>query len=453
MAVPVMLGRYRVLDVLGTGGFATVYRAVDDRLDTEVALKVLAENHSLVPEFRERFITEGHVLRRIDSPHVITVFDLGETDRQQPFLVLELADRGDFARRARERRSTGRLPVLDDARQALLTLSEALTAVHAAGVVHRDLAPRNLLLRSCPARPGAAPSGTLIDPGERIMLADLGFCKDLTLGSGLTVGGGTEGFRPPEQRIAPARVDPRSDLWAASALMVWLLTGVAPESATDWRRRLDEAGFGALTEPLARGLAAAPPDRHPDVASWFADLAGAIGPSPGSGPVTDSAIDAITSPNAGPDRRTVVLTGQEPRPAPAAPAPAARRRWPVVAGTALLATTIGAAGGAIVVTTMDDSGVRVEQLERGRVRVADRASGLAIVGPATVPAGQTATFTAEGEADNELVWIGPDGGIHPSVQALEVATQSEGLATVRLLGVGSDGSTTETSLSFQVVAP
>jgi hypothetical protein len=282
--------------------------------------------------------------------------------------------------------------------------------------------------------------------------ADLGFCKDLTLGSGLTVGGGTEGFRPPEQRIAPARVDPRSDLWAASALMVWLLTGLAPESSPDWQRRLGEAGFGALTGPLARGLAAAPVDRHPDVASWFADLAGALGPSPGSGPVTDSAIDAVTSPNAAPDRRTVAFVGQEPPPSQAAP-PTRARRWPVAVGAALLAAIVGAAGGVFAVTTRDDSGVRVEQLEQGRVRAADRASGLAIVGPATVPAGQTATFTGEGEGEDELVWIGPDGGIHPGVQALEVATQSVGLATVRLFGVGSDGLTTQTSLSFRVVEP
>ena len=96
-----VFGRYRSVGIVGSGAFATVYRARDDRLDTDVAVKVLAENHSLDPEVRERFITEGQLLRRIDCPEVIAAFDLGETERGQPFLVLEYADRGDLATRVR----------------------------------------------------------------------------------------------------------------------------------------------------------------------------------------------------------------------------------------------------------------------------------------------------------------------------------------------------------------
>jgi serine/threonine protein kinase len=63
-----------VVELIGTGAFATVFRARDDRLDADVALKVLAENHSFDPDLRERFIMEGHLLRRVDSPHVVKVF-------------------------------------------------------------------------------------------------------------------------------------------------------------------------------------------------------------------------------------------------------------------------------------------------------------------------------------------------------------------------------------------
>ena len=72
MPTPRHIGRYRLEQVIGTGGFATVHRAVDERLDDTVAVKVLADNHSLDPDIRERFLSEGRILRRIDSHHVAT---------------------------------------------------------------------------------------------------------------------------------------------------------------------------------------------------------------------------------------------------------------------------------------------------------------------------------------------------------------------------------------------
>lgn len=88
------LERYQLAEVIGVGSFATVHRAHDALLDDTVVLKVLAENHSLNPEIRERFISEGRSLRKVEGSHVVTVHDIGETPRQQPYLVLEYADRG-----------------------------------------------------------------------------------------------------------------------------------------------------------------------------------------------------------------------------------------------------------------------------------------------------------------------------------------------------------------------
>src|SRR5690625_7532388 len=76
-------GRYRLEEVIGVGSFATVHRAVDDRLDSRVVIKMLAENHSLNPEIRARFIAEGRSLRKVNDPHVVTVHDIGESERQQ----------------------------------------------------------------------------------------------------------------------------------------------------------------------------------------------------------------------------------------------------------------------------------------------------------------------------------------------------------------------------------
>jgi serine/threonine protein kinase len=279
------IGRYRVEAVIGTGGFATVYRAVDERLEDTVAVKVLAENHSLDPEMRRRFLTEGRVLRRIGSPHVIAVHDLGETDRQQPFLVLEYASRGTLADRARELRASGWQPGPADVRSVAEPLARALQAVHEAGVVHRDVNPGNVLLTTRGVTGRERPAA-IVRPDERLVLADLGLCKDLALHSGHTSAGGTEGFRPPELRHGPAIIDPRADLWSLSALLVWLITGAPPDAAPVAPAIVDAGLPIGLALVLDRSLAEEPGARHPDALSWQSDVDGAL-PRPGP-PPTDA---------------------------------------------------------------------------------------------------------------------------------------------------------------------
>jgi serine/threonine protein kinase len=276
------IGRFRVEAVIGTGAFATVYRAVDDRLDDVVAVKVLADNHSLDPEIRKRFLTEGRVLRRIASPHVVAVYDLGETERQQPFLVLEYADRGTLAQRIRDLRAGGRRPGPEDLWAVAEPLAQGLDGLHAAGIVHRDVNPANLLLITRGVG-GEAGWGAVVRGDERLVLADLGLCKDLALHSGHTSGGGTEGFRAPELRGGPAIIDHRADLWSLSAVLAWLATG-SPPDVNPLGTRMPPA----LDEVLARGLADDPSVRHPDALSWLAEVRAALGqlepraePSPG----------------------------------------------------------------------------------------------------------------------------------------------------------------------------
>jgi DNA replication protein DnaC/tRNA A-37 threonylcarbamoyl transferase component Bud32 len=255
------IGRYQIQGVLGTGAFATVYRAKDERLDDTVAVKLLAENHSLSLEIRRRFLTEGKALRRIDSPHVIRVHDLGETDGQQPYLVLEHADRGTLTHRTDELRDQGWDPTTADILAVAGPLAEALEAVHTADLVHRDLNPGNVLLTTRGTRSLRIPAPPLVRADERLVLADLGLVKDLALNSGFTSAGGTEGFRPPELRSGPARIDARADLWSLSALIVWLITGLPPRD-----RPAARAVGGGRGPPAARGRApprAAPPPPPP----------------------------------------------------------------------------------------------------------------------------------------------------------------------------------------------
>jgi hypothetical protein len=147
-------------------------------------------------------------------------------------------------------------------------LAEALGTLHQADIVHRDVSPGNILIRSRHnggARRGSLERGdvTLLEPGERFLLADLGHAKDLVLASGFTAGGGTRGFAAPEQRDDVTVVDRRADIFSATAIIEW--------AAHDGR-------FADTLEPFFDvGLAAEPEERFDSMAQWHAELSNAIG--------------------------------------------------------------------------------------------------------------------------------------------------------------------------------
>ncbi len=419
------IGRYRVTGVIGVGGFATVLRAVDERLEDEVAVKVLAENRALDPEVRARFLAEGRVLRRIDSAHVVRVLELDETDRQQPYLVLELADRGDVAARVAGLRRTGWRAGPDDVRALVEPLTDAVAAVHRAGIVHRDLSPSNVLLRSTLAPDAGADASEVLAADERLLLADLGLSKDLARSSGLTVAGGTDGFRPPEQRGELAVIDPRADLWALSALVVWLVAGAAPEDA-DHARTLLRGGalVDGAVDVIVRGLADDPTRRQADVDTWRAELLAALRP-----PVTAPATAGTSAPGA---RRGV--------------APA------VVAAVAVAALLLGAAGTAVVSTVSGGPAVTVED-DEVTVTATDGDLVATLTGPAAVTSGADAVFTAEVRGGVSAVWIAPDGVVHDAAEALTVTTRSPGGATVSLVATAPGGREARASHRLDVIGP
>lgn len=266
--MPERLGHYLIGDVIGVGSFATVYRAVDERLDDEVVVKVLAENHSLNPEIRERFIGEGRSLRRVEGSHVVTIYDLDESERQQPYLVLEYADRGSVRERVAELRRSGWRASRDDVLAFARPLAAAVDAVHRAQLVHRDLSPGNMLLTTKPSELIADEASNLqsqvVRSDERLLIADLGMCKDLALNSGLTVSGGTSGFRPPEQD-SPGVVDARADIYAISAVLNWLSQDTELPSAAH--------------RVIRRGMSAKPHRRQTDAAAWLDELEEALAPA------------------------------------------------------------------------------------------------------------------------------------------------------------------------------
>lgn len=471
------LGRYRLEDVIGVGSFATVHRAVDEALLDTVVIKVLAENHSLNPEVRERFIAEGRSLRKVASPHVVGVHDIGENERNQPYLVLEHADRGTLAARVASLRHQGWLAKPADALAVARQLAAAIAAVHRANLVHRDLSPGNLLLTALPeaeeSDEGRGYAGSaVVAADERLVVADLGMCKDLALNSGLTVGGGTAGFRPPEQD-GPGMVDTRADLWAMSALLLWLCAGSGPEYG------LPEGFFAAVR----RSHADDPEDRHPDVSAWLAEIEGALAdagsmaassasrgrpptpsglfpqdgtvllpepPVPGgprtglaAAPVPGAAVAAL------PEMRTAILDGPRMPPNDEArgvtsphsePAETPRRRAfrrGVIAALALvLAVGVGLAAG--------------WWLGPPGAPSSSGSAAIEITGPSTATVEEPVTFTAETEDVSSWVWSLPTGAFEADAETVTLTATSPGSAVVVLRARAPDGTDLEVRHQFTV---
>lgn len=401
MTGPARVGRYRLNGVLGVGSFATAHRAVDERLDDLVAVKILAENHSLNPEVRERFIAEGRALRRIDSPHVVTVHDIGESDRQQPYLVLDLADRGTLADRVRDLRATGWSATTTDLLAVTGHLAPALEAVHAAHLIHRDLSPANVLITTTPTNTsgeGGPGAGRVVAAGERLLLADLGICKDLAVNSGLTVAGGTPGYRAPELDAGPAVIDARADLWSLSALTRWLADGAdLPD---------------AFWEVLDRGQAVDPAHRHPDIAAWHHDITTALTPPP---PVADP-----------------------PDPIPHSPTPPPPRRRTRLATAAAAAVLAGGASGALL------------EHHRHTPPAATSSARVAIEGPTRASVGAPVTFRLRHVGVGSWTWVLPTGRYLADTDTVTITPTSPGTAHLSVTSRDSTGHPLQTEHTLHV---
>lgn len=398
-------GRYRLEEVIGVGSFATVHRAVDDRLEDVVVVKILAENHSLNPEIRERFIAEGRALRKVDSPHVVTVHDIGEGERQQPYLVLELADRGTLAERVGDLRRRGWTATAEDVVVVARQLAAAVEAIHHAQLVHRDLSPANVLITGANDLIGQGATanpkqGVVVRQDERLLVADLGMCKDLALNSGLTVAGGTAGFRPPEMDVGPALIDTRADLWSLSSLMAWLCEGAdLPD---------------ALTQTLDRGRAVDPEDRHPDVAAWLVAVEAALAPPAPAGTTTTS--------------RSSQEGVAGPADASARGRPATSARRPVLPVLALVvgALLLGLLGGWLVARA-------------GGPGEATTTARIEIEGPDTVMVGEPATFTLRHLGVSSWVWVLPTGQHVADQESITLTPSGPGASTVTVRARDASG--------------
>src|SRR6187431_727714 len=134
-------GRYRLIELLGSGGMATIYRATDTQLGRDVALKLLRPEYLRDPDFASRFRQEAQAAASLSHPNVVTVYDFGE-DPSGPYIVMELVDGEDLATILRR---SGALPPRQAARIAS-AVARALAAAHAKGIIHRDVKPGNVII-------------------------------------------------------------------------------------------------------------------------------------------------------------------------------------------------------------------------------------------------------------------------------------------------------------------
>jgi serine/threonine protein kinase, bacterial len=201
-------GRYRVDAVIATGGMSTVYRGLDIRLDRPVALKVMDSRYSGDSQFLARFEREAKAVARLKGDGLVAVYDQG-VDGNYPFLVMELVEGGTLRELLRER---GPMPPHAVA-AVLAPICAGLAVAHAAGLVHRDVKPENVLIS---------------DDGE-VKIADFGLVRAVAE-AGITSTSvilGTAAYLSPEQ-VSSGDAGPRSDVYAVGILAFELLTGRTP---------------------------------------------------------------------------------------------------------------------------------------------------------------------------------------------------------------------------------
>jgi len=274
----VLRERYRLDAVIGEGGMGVVYRGYDLMIERPVAVKLLRGQTNRDADEVHRMMREMRATAKVKSAHSVTLFDVGETDEGEPFLVMNLIDGESLqARLAREKR----MPVARAVAMAV-QVCDALEAAHAVGIVHRDVKPANIMLTS---------TGT----EDVVTVVDFGIAKRLDQATALTGAGalvGTVQYMAPEQ-IAGDAIDGRADQYALAATLLRTLSGAPlfPDDAgvaavihnqllkvpVPLGERLPSAPL-ALDAALRKALEKNPSARYPDIAAFASALRAALTP-------------------------------------------------------------------------------------------------------------------------------------------------------------------------------
>jgi hypothetical protein len=311
------LGAYRIIEQIGRGGMATVYKAFHAAMDRYVAIKVLPRELAASPEFTGRFRREARTIANLEHPHILPVYDSGESDGVA-YLVMRYLEAGTL----KDRMDEGPLSLAQVDRY-FSQLADALGYAHRKGVIHRDLKPSN----------------ALVDAQDNLFLTDFGIAKLLEDGSTrLTATGGvigTPAYMSPEQGQGRP-VDQRSDIYSLGVVLYEMVTGKVPFEAETplavlMQHIQDPLPLPSTVKPgvppaveqvILKALAKDPDDRYPSATefleAWKAAMAGTptVAAKPAAQTVAERHMAARTASQAG--APAAVPIGQTP--APAAPA-------------------------------------------------------------------------------------------------------------------------------------
>jgi tetratricopeptide (TPR) repeat protein/serine/threonine protein kinase len=253
------LGGYRIVEQVGMGGMAVVYKAFDPRTERYVALKVLPQQYSKDPTFLTRFENEARAISKLEHLHILPIFAFGEQDGIS-YMAMRFMDSGTLSDRIKQ----GPIPLSDCAR-ILRQLGEALDYAHSNDILHRDIKPSNALL----------------DKSGNAYLTDFGIAKMVSGSSALDLTGsgliGTPFYMSPEQCRGERELTPASDLYSLGVVLFEMVTGLTPyraetplavlqmhlvsplPNARDLRPELPESAAAVI----AKALSKEPNDRYP----------------------------------------------------------------------------------------------------------------------------------------------------------------------------------------------
>ncbi len=327
---------------LGSGGMASVWVAMHSGLDAEVAVKFLRGPHADDEKMRSRFAREAMAASRVKSAHVVKVHDAGVTEGGLPYLVMELLEGADLAKRL----GAGPIPHAETI-AIVRQLCKALDRAHEAGVVHRDVKPENVFL--------GHEGGDIF-----VKLLDFGIAKSEMLlrhdavkrSTAVTELLGTPYYMSPEQMRSAKQIDYRSDLFSVGVVVYEMLTGTLPfqgETVSALAIAIDECAPAppSTVEPslpkavdawFATACARSPADRFASAGELAEELARALANAPEASAPTFVA-SAATARSSGREADTLLETGA---PSVTAASPPSRKPGP--------RTWVGVAVGAVVLT-------------------------------------------------------------------------------------------------------